>query len=198
MTNTLFRSIVPAVAALVLLAANGCRDRPESNADEGAEAVPEQEPSEAVMAGEAESGDAEGAEEGDERREGGEEGEHREGGEHEGDREGGEHGEGGEEGEESGEYIDRTQRWDAARRGIRLTLSFDEGESAFAGTVENTTQATICSVRVEVHLSNGTELGPTEPADLEPGESATVLLPSEGAPFERWTAHPEASPCGIG
>lgn len=187
MKDTLFRSAVPAVAALVLLAANGCRDQPESSAGEGAEAVPEQKASEAAMAQEAESGDAEGAEEG---------GQHREGGEHEGgEHEGGEH---GEEGEEPGAYIDRTQHWDAARRGIRLTLAFDEARSTFAGTVENTAQATICNVRVEVHLSNGAELGPTERADLEPGESATVLLPSEGASFERWTAHPEASPCGTG
>jgi hypothetical protein len=38
---------------------------------------------------------------------------------------------------------------------------------------ENTTQQTLCDVRVEVHLSSGTELGPTERTDLAPGE-ATV------------------------
>ena len=205
MRNTLLRFIAPLAApaaALALLTVTGCADRSETDADEGTEAVSGQEASDAAMAQEAETGDAEGAEEGGEHRvEGGEEGEHREGGEHEGDREGGEHDEGGEhgeEGEESGEYIGRTQGWDATRRGMRLTLSFDEAQGAFTGTVENTTQATICNVRVEVHLSNGTELGPTERMDLEPGESAATLLPSEGESFERWTAHPESSSCGTG
>ncbi|MYB06494.1 MAG: hypothetical protein F4Y07_15355 [Gemmatimonadetes bacterium] len=81
---------------------------------------------------------------------------------------------------------------------MRLTLSFDEAQGAFTGTVENTTEATICNVRVEVHLSHGTELGPTDGLDLAAGESAATRLPSGGASFERWTAHPESSRCAAG
>jgi hypothetical protein len=31
-------------------------------------------------------------------------------------------------------------------------MSFDPTENAFVGTVENTTQQTLCAIRVEVHL----------------------------------------------
>jgi hypothetical protein len=121
-------------------------------------------------------------------------GEHGEGGEHS---EGGEHAL-GEEGEESGEYIGRNETWDATRRGARLVLSFDPATNAFRGTVENTTQQMICAVRVEVHLSTGTELGPTERTDLPAGEKTEVRLPTGGEAFDSWTAHPEASPCSGG
>ncbi len=109
----------------------------------------------------------------------------------------GEHGEGehGEEGEESGEYLGLEDIWDATRNGARLVLSFDPAANAFIGTVENTTEATLCAVRVEVHLSTGTELGPTERTDLPSGETTVVELPSAGEAFDSWTAHPEVSPC---
>ena len=208
MRNPSSKSILPAalpcIVVLAVFAANGCGGESESSPDELPEAVSGQASPTSEVAREAEDADAERAEEAREHGEGDEEGEHREGGEHDGDGEHGEHGEHGEggehgeEGEESGEYIGRTQTWDATRRGMRLTLSFDETQSAFTGTVENTTQATICNVRVEVHLSDGPELGPTPGLDLLPGESAATSLPSGGAPFERWTAHPEASRCGTG
>ncbi|MXY98067.1 MAG: hypothetical protein F4Z29_10045 [Gemmatimonadetes bacterium] len=46
-------------------------------------------------------------------------------------------------------------------------------------------------VRVEVHLSNGTELGPTTPVDLAPGESVDVSLAATEEPFTGWTPHAE-------
>jgi hypothetical protein len=106
----------------------------------------------------------------------------------------GEHGS-GEAREESGEYIGLEDTWDATRNGARLVLSFDPASSAFVGTVENTTGQTLCAVRVEVHLSTGTELGPTERTDLLPGEQAVMELPTAGEVFDTWTAHPEVSPC---
>ena len=122
------------------------------------------------------------------------------GGEH-GGRAGAEHGraegheEGGSEGEESGEYLGRGETWDRTRRGARLILSFDPARKAFRGNVENTTPARLCAVRVEVHLSTGTELGPTERTDLAPGASVAVELPTAGEEFTAWTAHPEISAC---
>ncbi len=115
-------------------------------------------------------------------------GEHGEGGE------GGEHGS-GEEREESGEQIGPEDTWDATRNGARLVLSFDRASNAFVGTVENTTRQTLCAVRVEVHLSTGTELGPTERTDLPSGETTVVELPTAGEVFDTWTAHPEVSSC---
>ena len=119
------------------------------------------------------------------------------GGEHSGEH-AGEHGEAGhdEEGEESGVYIGKGETWDVVRRGARLALTFDPASNAFVGTVENTTAATLCAVRVEVHLSTGTELGPTPRTDVESGQKIDVRLSTEGAAFDTWTAHPELSPCG--
>ena len=124
----------------------------------------------------------------------GEGGKHGEGGEHHDDAE---HAEGGErgEGEESGEYIGRDVIWDTTRLGLRLRLSFDSPSHSFAGTVENTTWETVCAVRVEVHLSGGVELGPTDRTDLAPGASVPVELSAGEHDFEGWTAHPEQSSC---
>ena len=111
----------------------------------------------------------------------------------------GEHDEGGEgEGEESGEYIAHGDTWDATRRGARLVLTFDPASNAFMGRLENTTRSMLCAVRVEVHLSSGTELGPTERTDVAVGQSIEVELPTGGEVFESWTAHPELSGCSGG
>ncbi len=116
-------------------------------------------------------------------------------GEHGEGREGRDHHGPGEEGEKSGEYIGREDTWDATRKGARLILSFDPASDAFVGTVENTSRVRLCAVRVEVHLSTGTELGPTERTDLQPGEKTVVRLATGGEAFDTWTAHPEVSPC---
>lgn len=64
--------------------------------------------------------------------------------------------------------------------------------------MENTTASTIDQVRVEVHLSNGTELGPTTPVDLAPGETTDVTLPATSTSFDTWSAHPESGASGDG
>ncbi|MDE0475585.1 MAG: hypothetical protein OXI50_13580, partial [Gammaproteobacteria bacterium] len=46
-------------------------------------------------------------------------------------------------------------------------------------------------VRIEVHLSNGTELGPTTPVDMAPGQVMGVNIPATAAPFSGWTPHAE-------
>ena len=108
----------------------------------------------------------------------------------------GEHGgecssEHGEEGEESGTEYALNQTYDNVRNGARLILSYDAQTSSFIGTVENTTERTLKRVRVEVHLSNGVELGPTTPVDLKPGEKSAVKLTTSGSDFQKWSAHPE-------
>jgi len=115
-------------------------------------------------------------------------------GEHAGERRGEHEGEGGEsgEGEEAGPRLAKNGIHDEVRKGIRLILSFDSESSSFIGTVENVTEKTVSKVRVEVHLSNGTELGPTNPIDLAPGKKVDVGLSAEGQSFEWWKAHAEA------
>ena len=117
-----------------------------------------------------------------------------ESGEHDGGSESGEHdgeGESDGDGEESGTQFGLNETFDEVRAGARLALSYDSAANAFTGTVENTTGATLRRVRVEVHLSNGTELGPTTPVDLTPGQVASITLPATSQPFATWSAHPE-------
>ena len=84
-----------------------------------------------------------------------------------------------------------SETYDETINGARLLLSFDSAANAFVGTVENTTNGPLTRARVEVHLSNGTELGPTTPTDLAAGETISLNLPSTAAPFDTWSAHPE-------
>ena len=77
------------------------------------------------------------------------------------------------------------------RGGARLVMSYDAATNSFKGTVENTTNSLLTNVRIEVHLSDGTELGPTTPIDLAPGEKTAVNLPSTQASFTGWVAHAE-------
>ena len=171
-------AIVVAMAASLGIAACSEEPRGDAGTADGSGAPLEAAAEVERPEGEAESASSEG------------EGEH---GESEGE---GEHGESeGEEGEESGVYIGSEDTWDATRNGAKLVLSFDPASNAFVRTVENTTRQTLCAVRVEVHLSTGTELGPTERADLGSGETTVVRLPTAGELFDTWTAHPEISPC---
>ena len=111
---------------------------------------------------------------------------------------GGEHGPGGEGagegsgegGEESGASLALDEMYDVVRKGARLTLVL-----GFDGVVENTTDATLQNVRVEVHLSNGVELGPVFLGDLAPREMVDVFVPVETPDaFDGWTPHAEVGP----
>jgi hypothetical protein len=120
----------------------------------------------------------------------------------------GEHGPGGEGGNESAgvgseegddaNALAPDETYDAVRNGARLVLSYDAPSNSFKGTVENTTNGVLDRVRVEVHLSNGTELGPTTPTDMAPGEVMAINLPATQASFTGWTAHAEVGSGGEG
>lgn len=111
-------------------------------------------------------------------------------GEHGSERADGE--EGGEEsGEESGTEYALDETYDVVRKGVRLVIAYDAEDNSFTGTVENTTSQTLNSVRVEVHLSNGVELGPTTPGDLVPSQQRAVTLKANDTSFDGWTPHAE-------
>lgn len=95
------------------------------------------------------------------------------------------------DGEESAEQLAKDQTYDHERAGSRLVLAYDEQARSFVGAVENVSAEPLSRVRVEVHLSNGVELGPTTPVELAPGESQPVSLEASEAPFETWSAHAE-------
>jgi len=105
----------------------------------------------------------------------------------------GEHGEWDhdESGEESGTQYGLNDTCNELRNGIRLILFYDSHSSDFVGTTENTTDNTIQKVRVEVHLSNGIELGPTAQVDLAPDETNNVTLSASDQTFNKWSAHAE-------
>ena len=119
----------------------------------------------------------------------------------------GEHGPGGEGGNESagagGEEGDAKalapdETYDSVRSGARLILYYDAASNSFKGTVENTTNGVLDRVRVEVHLSNGAELGPTTPTDMAPGEVVAIHLLATTASFTGWTSHAEVGTGGEG
>ena len=105
-------------------------------------------------------------------------------------------GEGAEGGGANALALDET--FDTVRGGARLVLSYDASSNSFTGTVENTTDGVLDAVRIEVHLSNGTELGPTTPTDMAPGEVIAINLPATQASFTGWTAHAEVGAGGEG
>ena len=111
-----------------------------------------------------------------------------------------EHGSGGEAGDQSAggdedgrgaDALALNETLDTVRSGGRLILRYHAPSNSFRGTVQNTTNSVLTRVRIEVHLSNGTELGPTTPTDLAPGEVLAIDLPATQESFTGWTAHAE-------
>ena len=113
----------------------------------------------------------------------------------------GEHGSGGESGAEGSEgagggeeatanQLAPNETFDMIRSGARLVMSYDAQSNAFKGIVQNTTSSVLTNVRIEVHVANGPELGPTPSIDLAPGQMAAVSLPYS-QPFTGWVAHAE-------
>ncbi len=93
--------------------------------------------------------------------------------------------------EASGAMLAPDATFDMTRAGARLIMNYDPAANAFIGTVENTTSNTLTNVRIEIHLSNGAELGPTTPVDMAPGEVMNINLPSTPESFTGWTPHAE-------
>lgn len=108
-----------------------------------------------------------------------------------------EHGaESGREGSDSSEgrgakALALDESYDATRNGARLVMRYDAASRHFVGAVENAGDVALTRVRVEVHLSNGRELGPTRPTDLDPGEVLDIALPAGARPFATWIPHAE-------
>ena len=181
------------LGAVLVLALVGCRNGSESGEHIGSSESAEHAGTSESGEGREESGqNGNSSDSGDGREESGEHGSNSVSGEgREGSREHGNGSESGEGGEEPGTQFALGETFDQIRAGARLILSYDSTANAFTGTVENTTGGTLSRVRVEVHLSNGIELGPTTPVDLAPGQVADVTLPAGSQPFASWSAHPE-------
>ena len=116
-------------------------------------------------------------------------GEGAEGAGHNESSEGGEGG-GGELGE-SGTRYDAGDTAHESRQGVDLVILHYGPGDRFEGTVMNTTSRPISNVRVEIHLSSGTELGPTPGVTLSAGEMQEVVLNAAGENFAWWSVHVE-------
>jgi len=93
--------------------------------------------------------------------------------------------------EEDGTMYGINEKVDIKKNGVRLILSFDKNENAFIGSIENITEKDLSRVRVEIHLSNGKELGPTNPITLKPNERREFRLNAKDEIFEKWSTHAE-------
>ena len=102
-------------------------------------------------------------------------------------REGGENGD--ETGEESGTALSLDETYDTTRKGVRLVMAYNAEDNSFNGTVDH--RRDLARSRVEVHLSNGVELGPTTPVDLGPAVKREVRLEATSENFDAWTPHAE-------
>ena len=92
---------------------------------------------------------------------------------------------------ESGTRYELTDTANVVRKGVKLIAWYDDSRSTFTGMLTNTTNETVQQVRVEIHLSNGNELGPTPRVDLAGGQSEAVELNASGQNFDWWSVHIE-------
>lgn len=92
---------------------------------------------------------------------------------------------------ESGTRYDRLETATETRNGVNLVISYTSSAQRFDGTVTNTTGSTVTDVRVEIHLSNGNELGPSPRVDLTAGQVHNVTLDASGQDFNWYSVHVE-------
>ena len=92
---------------------------------------------------------------------------------------------------ESGTRWNRDETATDSRRGVDLTISYNASTQQFDGSVTNTNASAVADVRVEIHLSNGTELGPTPRVGLGPSETKSVALDASGQSFSWYSVHVE-------
>lgn len=78
-----------------------------------------------------------------------------------------------------------------SRSGVDLTISYNASNQRFDGSVTNTSASAVADVRVEIHLSNGTELGPTPRVGLGPNETKPMTLDASGENFNWYSVHVE-------
>ncbi|PCE66579.1 hypothetical protein B7P33_04585 [Sediminicola luteus] len=95
------------------------------------------------------------------------------------------------EGEEEKAELSKTAVYDVTKKGLRLYLAYNVTTNAFEGYLENMGTKAIKKARVEVHLDNGIELGPTPSHNLSPKQKLPVNLKASRKPFKLWSAHAE-------
>ena len=95
---------------------------------------------------------------------------------------------------ESGTQYQLSDTARESRSGVDLVLRYDQPNETFTGSLTNTTGAPVADVRVEIHLSNGVELGPTPRIMIGAGETSPVELDARGQSFTSFSVHIEIGP----
>ena len=95
---------------------------------------------------------------------------------------------------ESGTQYQLSDTARESRAGVDLVLRYDQPNETFTGTLTNTTGAAVADVRIEIHLSNGVELGPTPRIVIGAGETNPVELDARGQSFTAFSVHIEIGP----
>ena len=95
-----------------------------------------------------------------------------------------------EEGSED-QMLGKNETYDVSKNGGRLVLSYDEASKSFKGYIKNTSGKTLSRARVEIHLSNGVELGPTRPVNIGAYGYKAITIPTAGNVFSSWVTHVE-------
>ena len=95
------------------------------------------------------------------------------------------------EGEEKGIEYSIDQSCEVIQNGCYLYLSFDKDKNEFIGYAKNLSDRTLTGVRLEIHLDNGIELGPTRRVTLAPEAVVNLSLKGSSRKFSKWTAHLE-------
>lgn len=96
------------------------------------------------------------------------------------------------EGEEDGTQLAPNQTYDVTKKGVRLVMKWNAKKRAFMGVLKNVTKKTVKNVAVEVHFSTMSEIGPTKPVVLKPGQTKIYRMKntSKGR-IAGYTAHAE-------
>lgn len=81
--------------------------------------------------------------------------------------------------------------FDEVIEGLHVVMSYDAENHLFRGTLENTTEETLKEIEVEIHLSNGKELGPEEFAEMTPEMDFVVDFEAGEEDFKTWSVHVE-------
>lgn len=95
------------------------------------------------------------------------------------------------EGKEDGTDLGLDKTYDVTKHGVRLVLKYNKERNVFEGYMQNKTNKAVERARVEVHLSNGKELGPTKPITLAAKAKKTISLKATEKSFDGWSTHAE-------
>jgi len=92
---------------------------------------------------------------------------------------------------EGGRRWDKDEEATVTRSGVKLVIRYHSSDEEFRGTMTNTTDSPVSDARVEIHLSNGKELGPTPGTGVAGGENTDVTLDAAGQDFSWFSVHIE-------